>query len=243
MLGNGGNGREIVSMTDREKMRRKAPLRQVEAYWHGLCDTNAVPLRSQVDPRGMEDALENAFLMERIAPSMAKIRVAGSHLSDLMGMQIAGMPLSSLIAPSERERFGQAISHLFGDPAIIKIELRAEGGFGKPEMEASMVLMPLKSDFGDLSRALGAMVSHGRIGRTPRRFLIDSVEITPIEDTHRNPGILSRKPIDLPAKPKARAFEEKQTPFKPSTVPTPATVTELPAKATRGHLRLIVSND
>jgi hypothetical protein len=67
MFGKGGNGQGIVSMTEREKARREAPLRQVETYWRGLCDGSSVPLRSQVDPRGMESALENAFLLERIA--------------------------------------------------------------------------------------------------------------------------------------------------------------------------------
>ncbi|WP_305971399.1 MULTISPECIES: PAS domain-containing protein [unclassified Mameliella] len=221
-------------MTDREKMRRLAPLRQVEAYWHGLCARDAVPLRSQIDPRGMEDALESAFLMERIAPTMAKIRVAGTHLNDLMGMQIAGMPLSSLIAPSDRERFGQAVAELFAGPCIVRIDLTAEGGFGKPDMEANMVLLPLRSDFGDQTRALGALVSHGRIGRTPRRFVLRHVEVTPaltgkdVVPTHR-PKEIEPSLREDPARFAPRASEPNES--------TRAPITE------RGHLKLIVKND
>lgn len=234
MLGKGGNDHGIVSMTEREKMRRLAPLRQVEAYWHGLCGAEKVPLRSQIDPRGMEDALENAFLMERIAPTMAKIRVAGSHLNDLMGMQIAGMPLSSLIAPSERERFGQAVEHLFSDPAIVRLTLQAEGGFGKPDMEANMVLLPLRSDFGDLSRALGALVTHGRIGRTPRRFVITDIEVVPAGGQ----GGATRTPVDLDVKTPEPMFSEDPQPFVHRTPAEPS------QKATsRPHLRLVVDND
>ena len=192
MIGTGGNETEVVSMLERDKARKMAPLRVVEAYWHGLAGEDAVPLRSQVDPRGMENSLENAFLMERIAPSMAKFRVAGTHLSELMGMQVAGMPLSSLIAPSDREAFGAAVTRLFADPAIVKIELEAEGGFGKPDLEASMILMPLRSDFGEVSRAIGALVSHGRVGRAPRRFKLRSVNVTPAIKT----GIIERQPVD-----------------------------------------------
>lgn len=236
MLGKGGNGRDVVSMTEREKMRRLAPLRQVEAYWHGLCAKDAVPLRSQIDPRGMEDALENAFLMERIAPTMAKVRVAGTHLNDLMGMQIAGMPLSSLIAPPERERFGEAVSHLFADPAIVRIDLRAEGGFGKPDLEANMVLLPLRSDFGDQSRALGALVSHGRIGRTPRRFVIRNIEVV---QALGGKTIVGREPIDVDKKTPARVFREDQARF----TPRDDTAVAEPVKASHGHLRLVISND
>jgi hypothetical protein len=231
MLGNGGNGHGIVSMTEREKMRRLAPLRQVEAYWHGLCGAESVPMRSQIDPRGMEEALENAFLMERIAPTLAKIRVAGSHLNDLMGMQIAGMPLSSMIAPTERERFGQAIGRLFDDPAILRLGLRAEGGFGKPEMEADMLLLPLRSDFGDLSRGLGALVTHGRIGRTPRRFLITGLEVLPALGQGQ-----SLPEPSQPPKP-VKAFREAAQPFRPK----PAAAPEV--KSAHSHLRLIVDND
>ncbi|WP_420325214.1 PAS domain-containing protein [Mameliella sp.] len=221
-------------MTDREKMRRLAPLRQVEAYWHGLCARDAVPLRSQIDPRGMEDALESAFLMERIAPTMAKIRVAGTHLNDLMGMQIAGMPLSSLIAPSDRERFGQAVAELFAGPCIVRIDLTAEGGFGKPDMEANMVLLPLRSDFGDQTRALGALVSHGRIGRTPRRFVLRHVEVTPAltgKDVvpAQRPKEIEPSLREDPARFAPRASEPNES--------TRAPITE------RGHLKLIVKND
>lgn len=248
MFGKGGNGQDIVSMTDQEKMRRLAPLRQVEAYWHGLCARDAVPLRSQIDPRGMQDALENAFLMERIAPTMAKIRVAGTHLNDLMGMQIAGMPLSCLIAPQDRDRFGEAVSRLFADPAIVRIDLEAEGGFGKPAMQANMLLLPLRSDFGDQSRALGALVSHGRIGRTPRRFLLRHVEVTAALSTDRAPtrighGLDEVRPApalqEEPARyvPRANARDPGVEPQAPSRA------ADAPAMPARGHLRLVVRND
>lgn len=251
MLGNGGNGRDVVQMSERNKNRILAPLRSVEAYWHGLCQENQVPLRSQIDPRGMENALEYAFLMERIAPSMAKIRVAGSHLSDLMGMQIAGMPLSSLIAPSDRDRFGEAVSKLFGEPSIIKIELKAEGGFGKPDLEGHMLLLPLRSDFGDLSRALGVFVSNGKIGRTPRRFTITNIEVKQAVSS----GIKDRRPVKVTEpEPKQRAFEEPATPFRGKlSIKSDQTASREVAKTVRdksekpsikrGHLRLVVSND
>ncbi|KID12554.1 PAS domain-containing protein [Ponticoccus alexandrii] len=236
MLGKGGNDHGIVSMTEREKMRRLAPLRQVEAYWHGLSAGDRVPLRSQIDPRGMEDALEYAFLMERIAPTMAKVRVAGSHLNNLIGMQIAGMPLSSLIAPSERERFGQAVQHLFGDPAIVHLTLTAEDGFGKPDMEANMVLLPLRSDFGDLSRALGALITHGRIGRTPRRFLITGIEVLPV----MGQGAAVSAPVGTDVAKPAPAFREEGTPFRHRD---PAAMETKSFAPRRDHLRLVVDND
>ncbi|PYG34755.1 PAS domain-containing protein [Pelagimonas varians] len=257
MLGNGGNGRDVVRMSERDKNRKLAPLRNIEAYWHGLCSENDVPLRSQIDPRGMENALEYAFLMERIAPSMAKIRVAGSHLSDLMGMQIAGMPLSSLIAPSDRDRFGQAVTKLFGDPAVVRIDLKAEGGFGKPDLEGHMLLLPLKSDFGDMSRGLGVFVSNGKIGRTPRRFAITNIDVKQAVSSKIESGITDRRPVKVsePEPAPMRSFQEPAKPFKGKLSAASPAKTAKPAAGKsirgtsdspqnkRGHLRLIVSND
>ena len=248
MLSDGGNGMDVVSMTERERARNRAPLRIVEAYWNGLFQGSEVPLRSEVDPRGMENALEYAFLLERIAPTLGKIRVAGSHLSDLMGMQIAGMPLSSLIAPEDREEFGQAVARLFADPAVLRIRLKAEGGFGKPDMRAEMLLLPLRSDFGEVSRGLGALVTEGRIGRTPRRFRIEAIEV---ESAQSKQPAATVTPAMAPAAADAETAEK--TADKPSLLArlsarhaqTPKAPEQAgkPDKPARGHLRLVVSND
>jgi hypothetical protein len=42
------------------------------------------------------------------------------------------------------------------------------------------MLLPLRSDLGDVSRALGCLVSHGRIGRPVRRFAIARSETLPL---------------------------------------------------------------
>ena len=170
---------KVVPLMGQDRDPRTAPLREVETYWHALCGATTVPLRSQIDPRGIEGALEYAFLAERIAPQMAKLRVAGSHLSDLMGMEVAGMPLSALFAPGDRDKLAEAVGKLFADPAIVRAQLRGEQGFGKSALEGELLLLPLRSDMGDLSRALGCLVTRGRIGRTPRRFEIASISTVP----------------------------------------------------------------
>lgn len=226
MLGKGGDDQDVVSMTEREAHRRRAALRTVEAYWHGLCGADQVPLRADVDPRGIESALENAFLVERIAPGMAKFRVAGSHLSDLMGMQVAGMPVSTFLAPEERDRFSEALKRFFAEPAVLRMELIGETGFGKPSMRGALVLLPLRSDFGDVSRGLGALVTEGRIGRTPRRFRTTSKELEPALD----PGAARKAadPAHAPERAPASGLAEAAEPFRPKE---------------RKHLRLVVKND
>lgn len=153
-------------------------VKEVEAYWHALRGDQPVPLRSDIDPRGIERALEYAFVIERIAPGMARFRLAGMHLNDLMGMEVRGMPLTSFFAPTFRKEISEALELLFEGPQIVEVQLSAERGIGKPPLDAKLLLLPLRSDLGDISRALGCLVSIGEIGRTPRRFDVVETRLT-----------------------------------------------------------------
>ncbi len=165
-------------------------IKEVEAYWQALRGERVVPLRSDIDPRGIERALEYAFVIERIAPGMARFRLAGMHLNDLMGMEVRGMPLTSFFTPDCRKRIGEALEQLFEGPQTVEVLMSAETGIGKPPLEAKLLLLPLKSDLGDISRALGCLVSIGQIGRTPRRFNVVESRITAL----RPPAEEARSP-------------------------------------------------
>ena len=62
-----------------------------------------LPRRAEIDPRAIDSALADIFLIERIAPGLARFRVAGRRLSALMNMDVRGMPLSAIIAPAHRD--------------------------------------------------------------------------------------------------------------------------------------------
>ncbi|MCX7888454.1 MAG: PAS domain-containing protein [Rhodobacteraceae bacterium] len=148
------------------------PLAQVYAYWDALRGGRPLPLRSEVDPRGIESALDHTFILERIAPEVSRFRLAGSRLADLMGMEVRGMPATCLFAAAARAQAASAIDRVFTAPAILEIGLEAETSFGRPALTARLLVLPLRSDLGDVSRALGCLVAEGQIGRAPRRFVI-----------------------------------------------------------------------
>lgn len=151
--------------------RQAAALQEVRAYWEALRgDAGEVPYRRQVDPRGIAGALDHAFLAERIAPGVARLRLAGMHLADLMGMEVRGMPLSALALPEARAALAEWVERVFAGPAAVEIALRGARGLGRPPLAATMLLLPLRSDAGEVNRALGCLVAEGAIGRTPRRL-------------------------------------------------------------------------
>ena len=166
-----GNG-TVIRMSNRRGMKGFAACAQVEAYWESLRRSGDVPPRADVDPRGIEDALNYAFILESIGPGLARIRIAGMHLSETMGMEVRGMPVSSFIAPASREAFARALGAVTKSPAKMSIDLQGESGWGQPPLEARMLLLPLRSDLGDVSRILGCFETLGTLGKTPRRFTL-----------------------------------------------------------------------
>lgn len=160
--------------------RREAHLRAFRAYWEDCRKGGDVPARADIDPRRIAALLPHAFIAERIAPGVVRLRVAGTHLGDLMGMDVRGMPLSCLIEPAARDAFALHLVDLFDRPACLRVALRSRGGLGRPALAGTMLLLPLRSDLGDVSRALGCLVTHGRIGRAARRFDIESVQAGPL---------------------------------------------------------------
>lgn len=216
--GSGSNIGKIVAMDRFASGRSLSPLRQAEAYWTALLTGDSVPMRSQVDPRGLENILEYTFILERIAPDLARFRLAGSHLSKLAGMEVRGMPLTAFFEPSARTQVSDVLEQVFARPAVAELGMISVGKLGRTRLQARMILLPLKSDLGDVSRVLGVLVSDGVVGATPRRFTVSNTKVRPVSD------------IQTPQEQSLQAsaeFAEDQSEFKRPV----------------SHLRLVVSRD
>lgn len=145
---------------------------QVEGYWKALQTEGSVPRRADIDPRGIEGALAQAFILERLAPTVARFRLAGMHLNDLMGMEIRGMPMTAMFLPDSRTAAAAALDCAFSTPAKVTLTLTGDLGAGRGPLDARMVLLPLLDEAGRVTRLLGALQAKGVIGRPPRRFAI-----------------------------------------------------------------------
>ena len=178
---------DVISMTRFLEARRFRAGALVEGYWQALRGARLMPTRAEVDPRGIEDALDYAFIGERIAPGHVRLRVAGSHLADLMGMEVRGMPLSALFAADDRPALAETLEGVLDAPATATLGLVSDAGFGRPKLEGRLTLLPLASDMGEASRVLGALEAEGRLGRAPRRFRIAERALAPLAGTAEGP--------------------------------------------------------
>jgi hypothetical protein len=211
MSGN-NTGDNIVSLHRFSDGRGVTPLRQVEAYWSALRDGAAVPKRTQIDPRGLENVLEYAFILERIAPGVARIRLAGQHLNQLAGMEVRGMPLSTFFSSSGRAHLSAALEHVFEAPAVAELILKGKPKFGRPAPEARMILLPLRDENGQVNRAIGVLVA----------------------DDPKAHAKLSLSVVDTALRP-VSGFQHSETPRAVAGVPQE----NAPVVPMRAHLRLV----
>ena len=87
-----------------------------------------------------------------------------------------------------------------------------------------MVLMPLRSDLGDVSRVLGCFVAKGELGTQPRGFEIVTTKLRCLSADKIEQYVPQHCEIDV----QPTGFREKPTGFGHESVPTKAP-----------HLRLI----
>ncbi len=149
-------------------------------YWQGLRRNASVPFRAQVTREDMAGMLDHAFLVERLAPGMARFRLVGQHLMDLMGMELRGMPFCSLMNRDSRKTICHLTETVFRAPQIAEMRITSPATHNCPEISGTLLLLPLKSDLDDVSRALGCLVTKGGIGSAPRRFDLQGTKLDPI---------------------------------------------------------------
>ena len=231
-FGRGGRGDDIGPGDEGSHF---AMLAEVRAYWEGLRVGAALPSRDEIDPRGIAGALENTFLLERVAPGIARFRLAGMQLHDLMGMDLRGMPLSSLFEPLARNRLAEVLEGVFAGPGTLEIRLEGERGIGRPALEARMLILPLTAARGEVGLAIGCLALHGALGRAPRRFAIAGVTGETIAR-----HLPDRRPAQA-AQPDRRHSEASPQ----GLAETAAVFTPVFPRPPRGkpHLRLVHSRD
>ncbi|WP_373356949.1 PAS domain-containing protein [Pseudoroseicyclus sp. CXY001] len=152
------------------------PLVQLERYWRSLGRPQKLPARGEIDPNRIDDALPHAFILEKVAPGIGRMRVAGHALSAELGMEPRGMPISAFFLPEARGALRMWLNQLWSVPALVDLPVHSSRAIGRPRASGRLLLLPLADEAGETTRALGALVLDTPAGRTPRRLSIGPSE-------------------------------------------------------------------
>lgn len=221
-------GGTVLPLATRSRVTAKVD--RIAHYWNSVRGKRLVPSRCEIDPRGLDGVLGHAFILERITGGLARFRIAGSHLSDLVGLELRQMPLSALFLPGSREILSDALQAVFEEPAVVRMAISSPGGLGRGALEGELILLPLRSDLGDIDRVLGGIVLDGQVGRTPRRIEIVSQSRQSLTGYAGSAHGLRPAPADLARDANRRRTARRKRPDGDTPL-------------VHGHLRLVISND
>ncbi len=209
-------------------------LQILRGYWEGMRKNGALPQRDDISPRGLGGALENAFIVERIAHGMGRFRVAGSAVADVLGIEPRNMPLTMLLEPVGRATLSRVLDEVFTTATALDITLEAERMIGRPHLAARMILLPLAGAAGEYHQIIGALALSGTIGRAPRRFGITRMRSEAIDAPA---SFIAAQRFNL-----GDRLQEIDPPHQPAApARAPARVPD--RGPDRGHLRLVYSRD
>ncbi len=192
---------------DGETLEHHMAFAQLRQHWTSLRDTDCEPPKARdLQPHILGGALPFIFLVENLGGEILRLKLGGTHLCDVMGMELRGMPLRCFFAYNERPRFAAAVEPVFTGPAELDIRLQSSYSGLEPPVLARMMLLPLQGATGAIDRAIGAFVTKGALNHTPYRFEIERTEVQPLgaeretrvaglSPAHR--GVLSR-PTKVP---------------------------------------------
>lgn len=229
----------VVSLADSAQTAatgRFPACRDLHAYWDALRGSRIMPARSEFNPRGIEQTLAGTFIAEKVAPRVARIRVSGSIMNDILGMDVRGMPITSFFDPDSREALADAMQEVFANPAMVVLELTARVGMARKVVHARMLLLPMSDTEGQVSRIVGCLDLPKGLSRTPRRFEITSIRSSNLTGDPIRASLPQEQEFKAPAPAPSYAFAETPSEFRSSRRP------EQTQEKPKG-LRLVVCND
>lgn len=163
-------------------------LARLRAYWEELRGDRLAPFRSELDPRRFEDVLEHMFILEQLGPDQIRVRLGGLGLCEMMGMEVRGMPPEAMIDAPHRDAFRRHLLSVLTGPSVAELDLLAADARGRP-MRGQMLLLPLRSDFGEVTRILGCAVTERSPVRTPVNFGIEAHRLTVVRGEEDGLGV------------------------------------------------------
>lgn len=151
----------------------------LRTYWDSLCDKGEVPLRSEINPRAVPDVLDTLFVLERLNPEDVRCRIAGLTICEMMGMEVRGLSPMTFFNGNTRARFAAVMNDVMSVPKIARLGLETTDKLGNSSV-AEMILLPLRSDFGEVSRIIGCVTPPSAGFTAPVRFHIRTVDLESI---------------------------------------------------------------
>ena len=164
---------------------RQAILTALETYWSTLRGARRLPVRTEVDPGRIDAALPHAMILERVAPGIARLRVAGASIVAHAGMEARGLPVSALFGGASRDGLAGLLEQVFATPALLDLPVSIGRRLWRGKLHGRLLVLPLLGRGGEVDRALAALVMQADLPGGGRLLEIErdgALRLTPISE-------------------------------------------------------------
>lgn len=161
-----------------------ADARAILDMWETLRGDRPVPFRAELDAQKIGARAPFLAILEQVAPSNFRIRIAGDRLNRWFGMELRGMSALSLTDTAARNHFQATLNRVVMEPAVGVVAGLARTGEGAA-IRFEMLLLPMRSDFGRVDRVLvGLWLLDGAgLSRGPMRLDPASMSVAPVPNS------------------------------------------------------------
>lgn len=216
----GDTGRAPTDFTGLRMMRKSPLLEEAWQYWTSLRRGAELPRRTAMDPKAMRHILGHSMILDQVRPGTVRVRLGGHVMTDLMGMDVRGLPVRAFFDVVDRTRVTDLIEQVFETPATLELDLISEGADGI--VTARMLILPLLDTAGRTTKAMAVIVTDKVVTDAPRRFAVTNGTLVPLAAPITSDDPRRRlTDHDLPVEVMATGMAEDPAPFetKPSPVP------------------------
>lgn len=151
-------------------------LDNLQDHWEGLREGKLPPFRSEISPRHLLETLDTLFILEMLAPDDIRVRIAGVKVCEMMGREVRGQTPLSFFDGNARGRFAAVMTDVLNRPTVARLGLETCDSLGNCAT-AEMILLPLRSDFGDVTRMIGCVTVPDGGYTAPLHYKINTVDL------------------------------------------------------------------
>ncbi|WP_423416419.1 PAS domain-containing protein [Hyphomicrobium sp. B1] len=155
---------------------QEAVSQSLYSYWDALRGNRPAPKRFEIEPSRIANNLPDTFILERVNYTNARFRLAGTRITDALGMELRGRNLFEMFDIGDRRTLQNQMELIASRCAVGLFHMSAESADGK-STTFEVLILPLTHTSDTVERFLGSVASREKpewLGSVPltRRKLV-----------------------------------------------------------------------
>ncbi len=197
---------------------KEAVSQSLFTYWNNLRGDRPAPRRFEIEPARIANYLPDTFILERVDQETLRFRLAGTRISEALGIELRGTNLLDLFDAQDAATLQQQVALIASRAAVGLFEISADNGIG---MSAAfeVLILPLTHTRNVVERFLGSVTPINKpnwLGAVPLmiRSLVRHELIWQYAEARSGIEIMSRQTPFLPAVREARIVRSARRQFR-----------------------------